>query len=231
MSGEIIDRSMGISPGDDYGHLVVIGHPFRIRDGRGRHRTMVVCETKDGETVIRRVDHLKYPHNRTERGMQVRREYDTKRLHYQAWREMIRRCYDKRRPKYRRYGARGIRVCDEWRQSYEAFRKWSIANGYKRGMQIDRIDNDGDYCPENCRYVDAKTNIRNSPTTKLTIIKAVGIHVLHSSGVSRFEIAMQFGVSESVVESVLERRTWADACDLWQELEHRLLSAEIMSTL
>jgi len=58
------------------------------------------------------------------------------------------------------YGGRGIKICDEW-DSYEAFRDWSLANGYEEGLSIDRIDNDGNYEPSNCRWVDAKTQGNN----------------------------------------------------------------------
>ena len=68
------------------------------------------------------------------------------------------RCQDKNAHNYRWYGGRGIKVCDEWNSSFRTFEDWALANGYKKGLTIDRINNDGDYEPSNCRWI---TNSEN----------------------------------------------------------------------
>ena len=86
---------------------------------------------------------------------------------YIVWCDIIQRCFDKNDPGYQRYGARGITICDEWRHNYPAFREWAFANGYNEQLTIDRIDNDGDYSPDNCRWTTAKVQSRNKSTNVL----------------------------------------------------------------
>ena len=101
----------------------------------------------------------------------VAREYNTKhgmaktRL-YAIWAGMKNRCSHPSHKSYYRYGGKGITVCDEWENDFQAFYEWAIANGYDenapRGQcTIDRIDNDKGYSPDNCRWVDHKTQCNN----------------------------------------------------------------------
>ena len=90
---------------------------------------------------------------------------------FNVYNSMKSRCYNKNRDNYERYGGRGIGVCEEWRNSAESFVRWALDNGYEKGLQLDRINNNEDYCPENCRWVTAKENCRNTRRNKtLTLI-------------------------------------------------------------
>lgn len=72
------------------------------------------------------------------------------------------RCKDGRVAAYRFYGARGISVCKEWDESYQAFKDWAIANGYALGLSIDRNDPEGNYEPSNCRWITRSENTRRA---------------------------------------------------------------------
>ena len=85
---------------------------------------------------------------------------------YWAWKSMKQRCQNPKCDAYRNYGARGISVCEEW-QRFEPFLEWSLANGHKKGLDLDRKDNDGNYCPSNCRWISRRENINNRRNTIL----------------------------------------------------------------
>jgi hypothetical protein len=80
---------------------------------------------------------------------------------------MRQRCYNPRNPAYSDYGGRGITMCEEWRIGYAEFCDWALANGYDDTLTIDRIDNDGDYSPNNCRWVPLSVNARRRRNTNV----------------------------------------------------------------
>lgn len=84
---------------------------------------------------------------------------------YYVWHDMIRRCYNTNHKNYKRYGYRGIKVCLDWKSDFSNFKEWSVDNGYKEGLSIDRIDNNGNYEPSNCRWVDMKVQSNNRSNT------------------------------------------------------------------
>lgn len=84
---------------------------------------------------------------------------------FMAWDSMRQRCYNKNHASYKDYGGRGIDICPEWYGDFKVFHEWAVNNGFSEELSIDRIDNDKGYSPDNCRWVDAKTQIRNRRNT------------------------------------------------------------------
>lgn len=85
---------------------------------------------------------------------------------YNVWNSMKQRCYNRNHDAYHNYGGRGIKVCKSWYTDFTKFYEWSMANGYKEGLTIDRIDNDRGYAPWNCRWTTMKIQSNNRRTNK-----------------------------------------------------------------
>jgi hypothetical protein len=83
-----------------------------------------------------------------------------------VWYDMKARCFNEKHQAYRFYGGRGITVHKDWLE-YTAFKLWCLSNGYSNGLFIDRINNNGNYEPSNCRFVDAKTSANNRRSNKI----------------------------------------------------------------
>jgi len=110
---------------------------------------------------------------------------------------MKRRCCDPTVPNYKRYGGRGIKICDEWLRSFKAFSAWALENGYAEGLTIDRLDNDGNYSPENCRWVTHRDQNRNySRNHKVTY---------NGKTMCLAEWAEEFGLEPSTVSARIKR--------------------------
>lgn len=80
------------------------------------------------------------------------------------------RCYNKKCKDYQMWGGRGITICDEWLRDVKSFYDWAMTHGYKDNLTIDRIDNNKGYSPDNCRWVDRKTQARNTRRNRVITI-------------------------------------------------------------
>ena len=161
--------------GKRFGRLTVIGI-----DDRGDRKTYYNCQCDCGNVKSVRSDSLISGAIRSCGCM--KKEQDLENLTanhshrmsgtriYGIWQGIKKRCYNPHEARYDRYGGRGIKMCDEWRESFQSFYDWATENGYEETLSIDRIDNNGDYCPENCRWSDTQEQARNrSSNIRITI--------------------------------------------------------------
>lgn len=86
---------------------------------------------------------------------------------YDVWQKMILRCYDENNKGYHNYGGRGIQVWKDWKDDFLSFYEWCMGNGYKEGLSLDRIDNNDNYAPYNCRFATAEEQSKNRRTNRM----------------------------------------------------------------
>lgn len=165
--------------GMKFGRLTVLERDNR-HFGRGDH-TYWVCKCECGKISKVRPDALKsgavvscgcyHSHVSSEIGKYVNLRHGmTKTRIFKIWSGMKERCTNPKIDAYKNYGARGIYVCKIWSENFESFLNWSLENGYSPKLQIDRIDNNGPYSPDNCRWVTPRQNSRNRRSNKSVII-------------------------------------------------------------
>ncbi len=125
------------------------------------------------------------------------------------WAGMRDRCNRKTNQDYKYYGANGIIVENIW-DDYLEFKKWSILNGYEpnKNLQIDRIDSNKNYSPENCRWVSPKINQRNRDCVLLDMTKANEIRILLTKEISISKIAEMYEVHPDTVKDINKGKTW-----------------------
>lgn len=129
---------------------------------------------------------------------------------YRTWKEMRQRCLNKNSDKWQWYGGRGILICAEW-NSFERF--LSDMGDRPEGKTIDRIDNDGNYCKDNCRWADQKEQTRKQSHCVVTVDMAKSIKDDYANsekyrGLQSY-ISKKYKVSRTVINSILKGRSWS----------------------
>lgn len=153
--------------GKQFGRLTVIGYAgtnkqnscvWRCKCSCGKECEVEGRSLRRGKTrscgCLNHEMHISHPNRKTHGQCGTRI--------YRIWKAMKNRCYNKNTRDYQKwYGSLGVTVCDEWKNNFQAFYDWSMANGYNDTLTIDRIDPYGNYEPNNCRWADAKTQSTN----------------------------------------------------------------------
>ena len=117
------------------------------------------------------------------------------------------RCNNPKNQKYPRYGGRGISVCKEWsgNTGFEAFSKWAHENGYHEDLTIDRIDNDGDYTPENCRWVSLKMQENNTSKNRKITVRGITKTIAEWSEIIGIPRTTLYYYSDEGLTEILEK--------------------------
>lgn len=194
-----------ITIGDKFGKLTIVKEITPNITPCGTIQRKFLCKCECGNEVLRSLQTLtkgaKSSCGCTSYQIgELNKKYEkgtTKSFLYSTWSGMKQRCYNQNSVSYKNYGERGIKICDEWRFDFLAFERWSLANGAREGLQIDRINVNGNYEPSNCRWVDAITQANNKRSNRIIEYKGESHTIMEWSRIT--------GIQESVIRSRIDK--------------------------
>lgn len=165
--------------GKRFGRLTVI-EPQRTKDGRFGW----LCKCDCGGETVANIGDLKSGNTSSCGCLRVEVSSIRAKTHgksktrlYDVWINMRQRCSNKNLPSWEHYGGRGIKVCSDWNTSFEKFMEWALSSGYEDKLTIDRIDVNGNYEPNNCRWVTVKEQANNKTNSRIETYKGISASV------------------------------------------------------
>ena len=158
--------------GQKYGRLTVTGF---FHKGK---KWYWECACECGNSIITQAYLVRNGHTSSCGCLQRERASEASLVHgqsnsrlYRIYNGMKNRCYNQKQQNYENYGGRGITICEEWLKSFTSFEEWALSHGYADDLSIDRIDSNGDYSPENCRWVTRTEQNENTRSNHLVTIE------------------------------------------------------------
>jgi len=207
--------------GKKYGKLTVI--QLAVDDIGKKKKWLCMCEC--GNRVIVAGSNLRSGHSTQCKGCQLKainlkkiKHNKAKSKLYGVWGGMKNRCENPNSKSYKDYGAKGIKVCDEWHEAKQ-FITWALKNGYAEGLEIDRRDVNGDYSPSNCRWVSRLQNANNKGNNR--------IFCINGRNMTMAEIARENGIKYKLLHKHLNKgMSIEDAIKRQKENEQKRLFEE-----
>lgn len=191
MSGKIRNDLTGKT----FGYLKVI---CRSTDTGNGKKTVVkyTCQCVCGKVIDVKSDSLLSGHTSSCGCKKIKHGLSHKERLYNIWKCMRQRCNNPNNPSYPYYGGKGVKICPQWNE-YIGFREWALSAGYADNLSIDRIDCNGNYCPENCRWVDDKTQMNNQTRNHMILY--------NGEEYTMSQLAGKFNLSYSAMQHRVER--------------------------
>lgn len=201
--GKILDIT-----GQRFGRLVAIKQVER----NSSNKIQWLCQCDCGKQVKVTTGHLRSGHTKScgcysrDRAKEANTTHGGKHTRlYSIWSDVKKRCNNPSHAAYHRYGGRGIRICDEWKDDFQTFRDWAMSHGYRDNLTLDRKDNDGDYEPSNCRWVTMKEQCNNTSRTHYITVNGETRNILGWAeylGITRYRIDSAYSRGENLEEYI-----------------------------
>jgi hypothetical protein len=156
--------------GQKYNRLTIIAEAYR-KD----NRTFITAKCDCGKIIDCQLYKIQSNHTQGCGCVKPKRRTHNLSKHdlYSVWQGIKRRCYEKQAINYHNYGGRGIEMCKDWKNDFQIFYDWAMKNNWQKGLQVDRRNNDQNYCPENCEVVTNYENAQNKRTTKFVVFDTI----------------------------------------------------------